>query len=97
MPPEPKWLGRFLNAGWEDSKQPITNLTWDEVQAFCVGMGGRLPDEAEWEYAARAGSTAARYGDIRSIAWYSDDSGDGGIPRRGYYAIESKGLRRAFV
>jgi formylglycine-generating enzyme required for sulfatase activity len=82
------WLGQtpvtqqaYLRAAGQNpsyfkgANLPVEQVDWDEAQAYCAVIGGRLPTEAEWEYAARAGSTSARYGDLEEIAWYSGNSG----------------------
>jgi formylglycine-generating enzyme required for sulfatase activity len=61
---------------------PVEQVSWEDVQEFLTKLSGkekgakyRLPSEAEWEYAARAGQ-AGEPAKLDAVAWYSENSGN---------------------
>lgn len=85
------WDRGVLPEAFQSEDHPVGCVDWGQAAAYSKWVGGRLPSEAEWEYAARGGTETATYAGpmtlvgsrnapvLDDIAWYGGNSGVEGV------------------
>jgi formylglycine-generating enzyme required for sulfatase activity len=71
--------------------RPVERVSWKTIQSFLAQTGMRLPTEAEWEYAYRAGTTTAFHGYTGNLSGTNDDNLVGKIA---WFTLNSNGQTR---
>ncbi len=81
-----------FNPGWSKTDHPMVNVSWDDAKAYCQWAGGRLPTEAEWEYAARGGKSGLVYPWGNELGSENANYDSGGTCPVGSYPANGFGL-----
>jgi formylglycine-generating enzyme len=78
-----EWGVNYTKKGWLPSKGyekfPVVYVTWYGANEYCKWAGGRLPSEAEWNFAAIGGNKTQKYkysgsSNINEVSWYKENS-----------------------
>lgn len=59
---------------FEGPSRPVEGVSWNNIRSALSKTELKLPTEAQWEYACRAGTTAPGYGPLNAIAWHRGNS-----------------------